>query len=67
MSTPSGIVCGRDCLERYRAGTLVTLIARAGDGSRFLGWGGACRGTATFCRVRLNDVKGVKAFFARRP
>jgi hypothetical protein len=59
-SSPSGIRCGRDCTEAYDAGTLVSLTAAAGKGSRFTGWSGACFGAGT-CRVAMDDAKEVVA------
>ena len=39
------ISCGNKCKQPYNAGTLVTLTAKAGSGSSFVGWTGACIGT----------------------
>lgn len=66
-SVPSGIACGTDCAETYDAGTKVTLVARAAQGSVFAGWSGACTGTAKRCTVTMNEAAAVKAIFALRP
>jgi len=63
-SRPSGIDCGRDCWNSYRAGTRVRLIARAASGSRFVRWRGACSGTGR-CAVTIDRVRSVVAVFRR--
>jgi len=62
-SGPSGINCGSDCSETYAAGTVVTLTATPASGQQFLGWGGACSGTATTCDVTVNQAISVTATF----
>jgi hypothetical protein len=62
-SKPAGVDCGNDCWEAYRAGTSVVLTATAGAGSKFSGWGGACRGAGK-CRVTMDRVRTVTATFA---
>jgi Divergent InlB B-repeat domain/WD40-like Beta Propeller Repeat len=62
-SQPDGITCGADCTETYAAGTVVTLTARARDGSVFAGWSGACTGTASTCQVTMTVAKTVTARF----
>jgi Tol biopolymer transport system component len=66
-SRPTGIACGTDCSETYDAGTRVTLVARAAQGSVFAGWTGACTGAAQTCTVTMNDAVSVNAVFGRRP
>ena len=63
VSSPAGISCGTDCTESYASGTQVTLTARAGKGTVFVGWSGACAGTAATCVVTMNAAKGVTAAF----
>ena len=62
-SSPAGIRCGRDCDESYVVGTAVTLSARAGGGSTFSGWSGACSGTAS-CVVTMDADQSVTATFS---
>jgi Tol biopolymer transport system component len=62
-STPAGIKCGRDCSESYGAGTTVVLTAKAGRGSVFTGWNGACSGSGS-CTVTMNAAKSVTATFS---
>jgi hypothetical protein len=56
-------VCGT-CLEPYRTGSVLTLAAGPSDGSVFLGWTGACSGTAA-CTVTMDSAKSVGAMFQR--
>ena len=58
-SAPSGISCGATCLARFGAGE-VTLTAAAAPGYVFVGWSGACAGTAT-CNVTLGASVDVPA------
>jgi hypothetical protein len=64
-SVPRGIACGRTCSHGYAYGTSVTLKAKAGKGSTFSGWSGACKGNKT-CKVRANGSIAVKAKFVLR-
>jgi hypothetical protein len=62
-SSPAGINCGTACTMSYVDGALVELTATAGGGgSSFLGWSGACAGTAT-CKVTMTSNKEVGALF----
>jgi hypothetical protein len=63
-STPGGIDCDADCTESYRRGTAVELRALPSGGATFLGWGGACTGTALTCRVTMAAAASVTARFA---
>jgi hypothetical protein len=58
------IACGNKCAQPYDAGTAVTLTAKAGSGSTFLGWSGACSGAQTTCTVTANGIVNVAAAFA---
>lgn len=62
-SQPGGIDCGMDCLADYAQGTSVTLTARAGDGSIFRGWSGACGGGSPTCDVSMVTNRAVTARF----
>ena len=60
---PSGIACGSVCSFVYPVGTAVELVANALGGATFLGWGGACSGTAN-CVVNMNNAQSVTANFS---
>jgi hypothetical protein len=62
-STDKLISCGNKCAQSYNAGTAVTLTAKAGSGSVFLGWTGACSGTQATCTVAANGPVEVGARF----
>ena len=69
-STPAGIDCPTKCSARFPAGTVVTLtpLASAPTGgyeTRFLGFSGACTGTA--CSVTVNQATSVAASFTLVP
>ena len=61
-SNPAGIDCGSDCSESFSHGTLVTLTPTPAQGSRFVGWAGACTGTGE-CVVAIDAAKSVTASF----
>ena len=64
-SSPRGVShCANSCSHRFAQGATVTLTANAAHGSKFAGWGGACRGTGT-CTVRMKGAKSVYARFVR--
>ena len=62
-STPSGIACGSTCQARFALNTSVTLVATAGSGSTFAGWGGSCVGGI----VTMNVSKSCTATFTATP
>ena len=62
-SAPGGISCGSNCSADYPNGARVTLTARAGAGSRFVSWAGACTGAGE-CTLDMNGAKSVSASFA---
>lgn len=66
VSNPAGINCGLGC-EKASAplpkNTVVTLTAAPVSGRKFVGWSGACRGTAVVCTVTLSAQREVKATF----
>ena len=73
-SSPDGIDCtvpakaaddDNSCSATYRRGTKVKLKASAGRDSTFLGWGGACTGTASTCTVSMSAARTVTASFTR--
>jgi len=63
ISDPPGIDCGSDCTESYDYNSVITLTAIAADGSVFVGWSGACTGTAV-CTITIDEAKAVTATFA---
>jgi hypothetical protein len=63
-SVPSGISCGRDCVEEYLQGASVNLVAVASTGSVFAGWSGDCSGTGS-CTVSMSKIRNVSAVFRR--
>jgi hypothetical protein len=65
MSTPSGINCGSTCTANYGTGNAVTLTATPPPGLAFLGWSGACSGTAPSCTVTMNADTKVQANFSK--
>lgn len=63
-----GISCGassHDCSSAFNDGALATIRATPADGATFLGWGGACSGTAPTCTVLMNAPRAVSASFSR--
>ncbi|HZT16947.1 MAG TPA: hypothetical protein VFA19_13475 [Gaiellaceae bacterium] len=68
VSGGSGAInCGSGanvCSAPFAANASVTLVATPPTGGAFLGWTGACGGTATTCTVSMNASKSVTASFA---
>jgi len=62
-SAPTGISCGATCTASMPVGTPMTLTAAATSGSTFVGWGGACSGTAASCAWTMNVSTTVTATF----
>jgi|GEM_PF-2021732 len=62
-SGDGAIDCGERCLKRYGNGTPIVLTASAGAGARFVGWRGACTGTATSCSTTVTQLTEVSADF----
>ena len=54
---------GADVCSAGIANTTTTLVATPATGATFLGWTGACGGTATTCTVLVNQPRSVKAMF----
>ena len=64
-SNVGGINCGSVCQANYAAGTSVTLTATPPAGKSFLGWSGACTGTAPTCALTVNASLSTKASFSK--
>jgi Divergent InlB B-repeat domain len=62
-ATPGISKCASACTATANTGTVFTLTARVNSGSVFVGWGGACQGTATTCTVTLDSSASVTATF----
>jgi uncharacterized protein (DUF362 family) len=58
----TGIDCGTTCTASYTSGPSVTLTAAAASGSTFIGWSGACTGTAA-CTVTMSAAQTATATF----
>jgi Pro-kumamolisin, activation domain/Divergent InlB B-repeat domain len=54
------------CSASVAAGATVTLTATAAGDSEFVGWGGACGGTAGTCQLTATGAKAVTALFQTR-
>ncbi|APV50548.1 hypothetical protein BWI17_13110 [Betaproteobacteria bacterium GR16-43] len=63
-SNPAGIDCSPTCAKTFPIGTVVTFTATPDAGQIFVGWSGACNGTAPTCTVTLNAFTSVNAAFA---
>ena len=62
-SAPTGIDCGNRCSAQFPQDNTVTLTATAESGSTFVGWSGACSGSALSCTVTMNTDQIVSAQF----
>jgi len=60
---PKGINCGSKCSKSFTVGTSVTLTAKPKGKALFLGWSGACSGTAPTCTVQILNNQSVTAIF----
>lgn len=61
-SDPAGLDCPGACTASFDEGAVVRLVATPAAGSRFLGWSGACAGTAA-CTFTANASLSVGAAF----
>jgi hypothetical protein len=66
-STPAAIDCGAACHTAFWPFSTVVPRATPADGSAFLGWGGACAGTAPTCDLTMDSEKTVTATFSTPP
>ena len=58
-----GTVTANPNAATYPSGTVVVLTATPDPGSLWVGWAGACTGTATTCTLTMNSDKSVTANF----
>lgn len=63
VSNPAGIECGSSCASTFAIGTKVELTVTTEESSEFVGWEGACTGSASSCSVSLDAGKEVIAVF----
>ncbi|MEM9554724.1 MAG: hypothetical protein AAGC60_10730 [Acidobacteriota bacterium] len=57
VTSSTGILnCGTTCNETVPSATTVTLVAASGASSTFVGWDGACSGTASTCTLTTGSV-----------
>ena len=62
-SSPTGIICQKDCSESFEDGSEITLTASAYSGSLFTSWeGGACSGSGP-CTISLTGDTTLTARF----
>lgn len=63
------IDCGSDgtddCTWTDYTGSTFTVVEEPDDGYSFVGWGGACSGTATSCTVSMANDESITATFAQ--
>jgi uncharacterized repeat protein (TIGR02543 family) len=66
-STPAGINCpSPTCSAKFAPGTAVSLTAVPPAGKTFVGWSGACSGTAPTCTVTMPSANtSVQASFSK--
>jgi uncharacterized repeat protein (TIGR02543 family) len=70
VSSGGAINCGNNgniCSARFSPTATVTLTATPATGATFLGWSGACGGTATTCTVSMSESRSVSATFSAGP
>ncbi|SJM92816.1 DUF1566 domain-containing protein [Crenothrix polyspora] len=69
-SIPAGINCGATCSANFvgiRIPAVIILRASPDANSVFVGWGGACSGSSTLCRVSKSTANSVSATFTAKP
>jgi hypothetical protein len=64
-SSPAGINCtgNSGCAQSFPSGSTVTLSATPSPGETFVGWTGACSGSAQSCVITVNSTENVGAQF----
>jgi len=63
--TASKLDCGNACSANFGFGKVITLTAKADEGSLFDGWNGVCARTDPSCTLALGPITFIKASFAR--
>lgn len=64
LSDPAGIACGVYCRLAFPKDSRITLRAKPEPGRVFIGWKGACRGSALTCELTLSQgARSVRAQF----
>jgi uncharacterized protein (DUF2141 family) len=63
VSSPAGIRCGSDCVQKFAANSTVTLTSDALPDGSFDGWSGACAGGLFRCSVTMSRAITVGAAF----
>jgi hypothetical protein len=66
-ATAPGSTCPPNCTPNYPLGTVVTLRAVPDAASLFVGWSGACSGSAMAATVTVTDNLGCTATFGPAP
>lgn len=66
-SVPAGIDCVTTCSSQFDQGATITLTAMAAPDSVFVGWDGACSGSAPACTVVMSEARAVTAIFSGQP
>lgn len=61
----SALECTTSCEEEVPAGSTVSVSAQADPGSAFVGWSGACSGSAPSCEVQMESSAAVRATFTQ--
>ena len=61
--TGKGTITANPNAATYASGTVVVLTATPDPGSPWVGWAGACAGTATTCTLTMTSDKSVTANF----
>jgi len=67
VSNPTGISCGTTCSGKFPGKSSVVLTAQTAVGSQFVGWSGACSGSANTCTLVMDGQKSVTAMFNVMP
>ena len=68
-SADKKLACGLKCTATYPVGGTASLTAQPSSNSHFVGWSGACSGTALICVLPVNDpgINVIALFEANAP